>query len=91
MDVKPIESVQTNEIKKKIKRLNSSSSIPNIIEHSDASVGVSLNDLELVLKPHPKKMLNNNGVGNKSSQTNLRYLKVPPATTGMSFKFNNMK
>ncbi|KAF0750823.1 E3 ubiquitin-protein ligase RING2-like [Aphis craccivora] len=82
MDVKPTEStVQANEIKKKIKRLNASSSIPNIIERSDASVAVSLNDLELVLKPHPKKMLNINGLGNKSSQTDLRYLKVPPATT----------
>uniref|UniRef100_A0A2S2NHF5 RING-type E3 ubiquitin transferase n=1 Tax=Schizaphis graminum TaxID=13262 RepID=A0A2S2NHF5_SCHGA len=83
-DVKLEESiVETNEIKKKMKRPSPSSTevIPNIIENDGVFKSVSLNDLELVLKPHPKKMSNNNQLEKDLKKADLRYLKIPPSAT----------
>ncbi|XP_025193352.1 E3 ubiquitin-protein ligase RING2-like [Melanaphis sacchari] len=80
MDVKLTKpTLEGNEIKK-IKTVASTSVITDIIECDSAFNGMSLNDLELVLKPHPKKMRNNK-LKKESNKTELRFLKAPPLTT----------
>lgn len=85
-------TVQTNETKKKkITGLASTTVTSNIIECDGAFNGVSSNDMELVLKPHPKIMHNNNQPGKDLNKTDLRYIKAPALATGMPLKLNNIK
>jgi len=83
--------VQTKGRKKKITGRDSTTARFNIIECDGAFNDVSLNDMKLVLKPHPKKMDCKNQLEKDLNKTNLHYLTAPPVTTGMLFKLNNIK
>lgn len=85
-------TVQTNGTKKKkITGPTSTAVYSNIIECEDAIKSVSLNDMELIFKPHPKEMHNNNQQENDLSKTDQRYIKAPSVATGMPLKLNNIK
>ncbi|XP_022179709.1 E3 ubiquitin-protein ligase RING2-like [Myzus persicae] len=72
-------TAQTNGTKKM--KMDSTSVTSNITECDGAFNSMSLNDMELVLKPLPKEMHNNNQLEKGLNKTDLRYIKAPPAST----------
>lgn len=85
-DTVTISTVQINGSKKqKTKGCSSTVKIPNIIECNSKFHGMSLNDMELVIKPHPKEMDSNSLLENDLNKTNPRFIKAPSNATGMVF------
>ncbi|XP_016662806.1 E3 ubiquitin-protein ligase RING2-like [Acyrthosiphon pisum] len=75
-------TVQTNGTKKKkITGLDSATVTSNIIECDGAFDGVSSSDMELIFKPHPKEMHNNNQQEEDSIKADSRYIKAPYLAT----------